>query len=480
MMKRYAITLAIITAVFTSASAEDSLNVKIEKLLADTTLANALIGIDIFDITTDSALFCQNCDKLFTPASNLKLFTSAAALELLGPSYRFKTRFLANGKIKKGKIDGDLIIAGGGDPLISGRFRDNVTDVLDLWADSLLARGIKEIKGDIVIDNSFFTGSEFGSGWSLNDLTYWYACPISALSFNDNCVDLKFLPGKKVGDPAVIELDPPTDYIAVSNNAITVPADSEFTLDYFRIPFTNNITFFGGIPVDDTLGKIDYVSVHRPDIYCGVIFADILKEKKIKFKGQIIEKTDQNIPFDTLFTWYSDSMGVIISVINKNSQNFFAEQALKAIGKELGGEGSFHKSLEIVTSFFDSLGIGEDDLSMSDGSGLSHYNIVKPATIIELFKIMSKSPDFEVYFNSLAIPGIDRSVKNRLDSVEFRENVHTKTGSIANARTFSGLIDGPRSGHLIGFSLMVNHYSCKSSYVHNWFDSVVAAILAEY
>ncbi len=482
--------LTALIAAVTANAAGGNIAIRLDSLLADTALASAQIGVAIYDITADSSIYCHDCEKLFTPASNMKLFTSAAALELLGPSYRFKTRFLNTGKIdKKGRIKGDLIIIGGGDPLISGRFRDSITEVLENWADSLIQRGINEIKGDIIIDNSFFTGSEFGGGWSLDDLSYWYACPISALSFNDNCVDLKFLPGRRVGDPAIIELSPQTDYIKITNNAITVHPDSEFTLDYFRIPFTNDVAFFGGIPVDDTLGEVDYVSVHRPDIYCAYIFSDILEKNGIKFKGDIIkfsrmkEKDKSNYAKErtnSLFTWYSDSMGVVISVINKNSQNFFAEQTLKTIGAELNGEGSFEVGLRIVSAFFDSLGIGGHDISIGDGSGLSHYNIVKPAAIIELFKLMRKSPDFDTYFESLAIPGVDRSVRKRLEGVEFRERARTKTGSIANTRAFSGYIDGPRTSRLIAFSLMINNYSCESSYIDNWFDSIVERVIAEY
>ncbi len=478
------------TCMATAASADVAIAARIDSLLADTALSNALIGLAIYDITADSTIYSLNADKLFSPASNMKLFTSAAALELLGPEYRFKTGFFRTGKIdKKSRLKGDLVIVGGGDPLISGRFRDSVTEVLEFWADSLKSLGIKEIKGDIMIDNSFFTGSELGPGWSWNDLTYWYACPISALSFNDNCVDLKFLPGENVGDPAIIEIDPPTDYITITNNAVTLPADSEFTIDYYRRPYTNDVTFFGGIPISDTTGEIDYVSVHCPEFYTAYVFAGIIKDKGIKFKGDIVsldDMKDDEKPVYTagklapLFVWRSDSLGVVISVINKNSQNFFAEQTLKTLGKELGGEGSFEKGLELVTAYFDSMGIGEDDFAIYDGSGLSHYNIVKPTAIIKLLKNMCRSPNFDTYYESLAIPGIDRSMKKRLDGVEFREHARAKTGTIANARTISGYIDGPHSGHLIAFSIIVNNYSCATSYVTDWHDSVVSVLLSEY
>lgn len=167
-------------------------------------------------------------------------------------------------------------------------------------------------------------------------------------------------------------------------------------------------------------------------------------------------------------------------MINKNSQNFFTEQTLKTLGRELGGEGSFEKGLELVMAYLDSMGIGEDDFAIYDGSGLSHYNIVKPTAIIELLKNMCRSPNFDTYYESLAIPGIDRSMKKRLEGIEFREHARAKTGTIANARTISGYIDGPHSGHLIAFSIIVNNYSCATSYVTDWHDSVVSVLLSEY
>jgi D-alanyl-D-alanine carboxypeptidase/D-alanyl-D-alanine-endopeptidase (penicillin-binding protein 4) len=470
--------------------ASQDITARIDSLVADTTLDNAHIGLAVYDITADSMIYSLNAEKRFSPASNMKLFTSAAALGLLGPEYRFKTGFFRAGKIdKKGRLKGDLVIAGGGDPLISGRFRDSVTEVLELWADSLKSVGIKEIKGDIVIDNSFFSGPVLGPGWSWDDLTYWYACPISALSFNDNCVDLKFLPGGKVGDPAIIEIDPQTDYITITNNAVTLPADSEFTLDYYRKPYTNDVTFFGGISVSDTAGEIDYVSVHRPELYTAYIFASILKDNGIKFKGDIVSLDDMdnnNRPayatekLSPLFEWRSDSLGLVISVINKNSQNFFAEQSLKTIGRELGGEGSFSRGIELAEAFFDSIGIGSDDISMYDGSGLSYINMIKPSAVIRLLKNMGRSPYFQTYYESMAIPGIDRSVRTRLEGIENRERVRAKTGYIANTSSFSGYVDGPHAGHLLAFSIIVNNYSCKTSYVTAWHDSVVSLLLLEY
>ncbi len=481
-MKNLAVFCLIVLS-FQPVYGADGFITEIDSILADSALSNALVGLAIYNITSDSMLYGLNADKLFSPASNLKLFTSAAALELLGPEYRFKTKFSRSGEIeKKGRLKGDLLIAGGGDPLISRRFRDSITEVLYLWADSLLFYGIKKIKGDIIVDNSFFTGPELGAGWSWDDLSYWYACPVTALAFNDNCVDLKFLPSDRVGDKAKVFIDPETDYITITNNTETLPAGSEFTLDYYRTPSTNYVEFFGGIAIDDS-NQLDYVSVHRPEVYCAYIFSDVLKAKNINFNGDLFNIDDLNDEKQAdimqskkpVFTWQSDSLGVVVTVINQRSQNLFAELALLTIGKEIGGEGSFSKSLEIVEAFFDSIGITSDDLDMNDGSGLSYINLVKPDAIIRLLKYMYNSNYFETYYNSLRTPR-----DFRLVGVENRENVRVKGGTIANTRTYSGYLTGPASGHLLAFSIMVNNYSCPRKYVESWQDSILEVLLKRF
>jgi D-alanyl-D-alanine carboxypeptidase/D-alanyl-D-alanine-endopeptidase (penicillin-binding protein 4) len=467
-----------------------AVNNSAEKLLADSTLSGALIGIKIFDISADSVIYEHQSDKLLTPASNLKLFTSAAALELLGPSFRFKTSFYSRGKIdKKGRLNGDLLIVGGGDPLISGRFRSRVTEVLELWADSLKSRGINEIGGNLIADNSLFPPPTLGPGWSWDDLSYWYACQISALSFNDNCVDLKYFPGINIGNPARIELNPSTKYISVVNNAVTLPAESSFTLDYYRSSDGNRVTFFGGIPSSDSEGRSDYVSVYRPELFTLSVFSEILKNRGLKLQNQFSALSDmktneaQNYNKDKLapiFTWQSDSLGVVLKVINTNSQNFFAEQTLRMVGVEKNNNGTFQGGIKAEQRFFDSIGITERDIQIYDGSGLSYMNHVKPDAIIKLLSAMSKCPNFKVYYESLANPDSDRAAGTRLKGVSARGNVRFKGGYIAGVSTLSGYIRGPKSGHLLAFSIMINNYTCANSYAEDWEDSLLAAILSEF
>jgi serine-type D-Ala-D-Ala carboxypeptidase/endopeptidase (penicillin-binding protein 4) len=484
-MKRILTLLSFAILLATQASPAESIIAKLNSVVTDTMLDNARIGIEIFDITADSAIYNVDNDKLLMPASNLKLFTTAAALEMLGPSYRFETKFRIRGYANLvGGLGGDLIITGGGDPLISGRFRDRMTEIFDFWADSLISRGIERINGDILVDTSFFSGPELGPGWSWDDLSYWYACPVTALAFNDNCDDLKFLPGKKIGDPAKIIIEPdPTYILNLWNHTITGAAGSDFTIDYYRANGSKNIYLWGNIAIDDTNSRRDYVSVDQPDLHCAAVFAKVLEEHGIKGTGLSISyyyKVPISQPEFPLFTWHSDSLPVILNIINKNSQNLFAEMTLKTLGATFRHDGSFNGGVAVADSFFRTIGITEKDLAMYDGSGLSYTNQVKPDAIIKLLKYMHKSKNFEVYYNSLGNPALDRSMRNRLKDIPGRENVRAKGGYIMNVSTFSGYLTGPKDGHLYAFSIMVNNYTCTEDDVVSWQDRLLTLLLKEF
>ena len=486
-MIKKAILISLFSLLVTGVQAAGNLTARLDSVIADSMLDNARIGVSIFDISTDSIIYKVNSDKLFMPASNLKLFTSAAALELLGPSYRFETYFDMLGRFgSDSTLTGNLVITGGGDPLISGRFRDHMTEIFECWADSLRAKGINKISGDIIVNGSFFDPPELGPGWSWDDLSYWYACPVSALAFNDNCVDINFLPGKKIGRPAFIEIEPESDYISITNNTRTSKAGSEFSIDYYRSPGTNKVEFFGNMAIDDTNGRKDYVSVNNPGLYCAIIFKNVLSSRNIKVIGQVRDLPDymkmpgylkSEFP---LFTWYSDSLPVVIKVINKNSQNLFAEMTLKTLGALFRHDGSFKGGCAVADSFFRTIGITAKDLAMYDGSGLSYTNQVKPDAIVKLLRYMYHSKNYELYYNSLGNPAEDRSMRNRLKDIPGRENVRAKGGYIMNVSTFSGYLTGPQNGHLYAFSIMVNNYTCTEDDVVSWQDRLLTILLKEF
>ncbi len=455
----------------------------LETLLLDKSIAGAHVGLIFKDIESGAVLFAMNADKRFIPASNLKLFTSAAALQLLGPTFRFKTSVAANGQIDypKRKLEGDLIIEAGGDPLISGRFRNDMLEIFRFWADSLKLRGISAISGNILVNNAFFEDDDLGPGWSHDDLSYWYACPISAFSFNDNCVDLKISAGRKLGDACLVRQNPPLDFIKFVNRIITLPAGLPPTIDFYRYPGSDSALIFGGLAIDDTAGITEYISVADPDRYAALVLLHVLREEGIFVSGGIGEIGDFHSVDDgtVIFDWLSDSLPVVLSVINKNSQNFFAEQTLKTIGKTLGGEGSFSVSTRVVADWLESIGITKDDVKMADGSGLSALNLVKPAAIISLLEYMKTIPTFEIFYNSMAIPGVDRSVRNRLPGQPLAGKMRTKTGRIANVSAFSGYLTS-KKGKLIAFAIIINGAVAPEKELTAWQDKLCAYFIENY
>ena len=183
----------------------------LQPYLADPALQIANVGIFIQDPSTRRIIYGKNQYKLFIPASNQKLVTTAATLTKLGDDYRFTTEIYTNGTVGNSILQGDLYIKGSGDPTLSGRFGNgNITRNLENWADSLLSRGISTIDGDIIADPNVFDDRRIGPGWAFDDLTYWYAAEISGLSFNDNCIDVYITPGDSIGAPASLEYRPET------------------------------------------------------------------------------------------------------------------------------------------------------------------------------------------------------------------------------------------------------------------------------
>ena len=202
----------------------------------------ASVGISIISISANKPLFKLNPDKSFIVASNMKLFTTAAALHYLGPNFKYKTRVYYRGKISKGRLNGDIIIKGCGDPNISGRFyEDEVTAVPTSWADSVKKKGIKVITGDIIADDSIFDREYVHDNWPKDQLSEWYCAPISGLSFNDNCVDIEIKPNKKPGAPAYIQIKPKTSYVKVINKCKTTSVESKHSYSLYRKPLTNHI-----------------------------------------------------------------------------------------------------------------------------------------------------------------------------------------------------------------------------------------------
>ena len=244
---------------------------ELDDIFNDNSFRNAHWGVVIQSLNNGEYFYKRNEDKFFVPASNLKLFTSAGGLLLLGNDYRFSTNILSNGYQSGSTLYGDLIIQGRGDPTISGRFYNNdLNFVFDSWIDSLLELGIKNVKGNIVGDDNLFEDTGLGIGWSWNYETDWYAAQSGAISFNDNCVDITIKYDSRF-DSIIVTYNPPLRNIVLLNRVAIAKNNERTTIDVNRERGTNVITVSGTFRKDaDSI--ITYATVVNPTQFMIMAF----------------------------------------------------------------------------------------------------------------------------------------------------------------------------------------------------------------
>jgi D-alanyl-D-alanine carboxypeptidase/D-alanyl-D-alanine-endopeptidase (penicillin-binding protein 4) len=448
---------------------------QIDDIFNDPSFSNAYWGVAIQSLETGEYFYKRNEDKLFRPASNMKLFTTSAGLLLLGDEYKFSTLIYANGQIDGSILRGNLVVQGGGDPTISGRFFDgDIYRVYNNWADSLIKIGIDEIDGNIIGDDNLFDDTNLGTGWAWDNESYWFSAPSGAISFNDNCIDIVITVDSNTGK-AKINISPDTKYVTIINDVYVVSKDSATSIDIYRARGTNVITVFGTIRNGRDSVKT-FATINNPTQYSMVVLKKILEKKGIKVKGYPVDIDDIEEPLDysnikLLFSYQSPELKDIIKVINKNSQNFFAEQLLKVIGLEKEGYGTIENGVKAINNILSDMGINPETFVMVDGSGLSQLNLVTPRSIITLLSYMYKSDCFIPFFNSLPIAGVDGTLGTRMKSSRAQDKVRAKTGFLEYVRSLSGYVYTGDNEPVV-FTIMVNNFNVPVKLAENIQDLV--------
>src|SRR6266478_5831476 len=271
-----------------------SLKKQIETILSQPDLQRGFWGIEITSATNGKVLYSLNADKLFTPASNTKLFTTAAALALIGPDYKFRTTVETSGSLDKyGRLSGDLLLVGRGDPNLSGRElpydlrtqrNDHPIQALEMLADALVQKGVKYVDGDIVADDSYFAFERYGEGWSQDDLVWADGAPVSALTINDNVVFVNILPADRPGEKAFVSVIPFADYYHVDNRIITTPVGTARRIFFNREPGSTALTLWGEMPIDDQ-GANQALAIEDPAAFASELFRSLLEKRGITIYG---------------------------------------------------------------------------------------------------------------------------------------------------------------------------------------------------
>jgi serine-type D-Ala-D-Ala carboxypeptidase/endopeptidase (penicillin-binding protein 4) len=469
--------------------AAQSLTKRLDKRLDTPPFDKSLWGISLVD-HGGKQLYGRNERRLFTPASNTKLVVTAVAAALLPPGFTVRTSLYGAGPVVAGVLKGDLVLYGRGDPSFSRRCYSTDTLAagvcdrdpfarLRLMADTLKARGIRHVAGDVVGDGSYFEPASLHPGWQLFDLNWWYAAPVAALAFNDNSLDFIWQPGLTVGAPALISMWPDLGDIAFENRTVTVPAGGETDIGdrFFRQAGTAQVWAEGTVAIDRAPRKESF-AVADPNLFAARALRQALADAGIAVTGTTRSTTDSAIYAGAraqppLAETVSRPVRDWIFPVLNTSQNLFAEMLLKQLGKRLGGGGSWKEGLAVERRFLiDSVRIDSTEFHLSDGSGLSSENLLSPRAFTQLLRFIRAHPRFSTFAPGLPQAGGVGNLRTRFVATPLAGRVRAKTGSIAGVNTLTGYIERP-DGKPLTFAIEVNHHAQPSRTVLAVIDSVV-------
>ncbi|CAN5783139.1 D-alanyl-D-alanine carboxypeptidase/D-alanyl-D-alanine-endopeptidase [soil metagenome] len=454
----------------------EELRARIAEVLDKPELAPAMVGIKVTSLETGKVLFEENGSKLLRPASNMKLYTVAAALDRLSPDYRFVTSVYAAGRPDAaGILRGDLTIYGRGDPSIAARFNggDYFKGINEL-ASQIAGAGVKRVEGDLVGDETYFTGPRYGSGWNWEDLQWWYGAEVSALTINDNALDLFVKPGSAMGAPAVITTGPPDPLLSIVNRVVTGARGSKRELTLHRGLGADALEIHGTIPLDDR-GYAAGVGISHPGLLFVYLLRSSLAQRGVVFTGKsrtvpapaYANGPAPSRPAGSIETasMQSPPLSLIAAQTLKPSQNLYTELILRTLGRVVppspGSSDTPRTSedagLEIVKTFLKEAGVNTSGLALTDGSGLSRNDMITAEASVQLLTYMSRHRYAGVFREALPIAGVDGTLRNRMKGTPAENNVRAKTGSLSWASSLAGYLT-TASGENLVFSIMVNNY----------------------
>ena len=446
----------------------------INSLINEPFFEKTLIAIDIFDLTDSVSLFQKNEKLLLRPASNMKLLTSAAALLNPGEYYTFRTDLYHTGVIEDDTLFGDIFVTGGFDP-------DFTTEDLDSLVRVIKSLGIKYIAGAVYGDISKKDSMYWGKGWMWDDDPEPSAPYLSSLNINDNSIEV-FIEGSKIDSPAVVTLSPNTNFVTVENNSITVSEGnaSDFLITRDWVGRKNTILVEGKIrktAVIDSSKNISKVNLLYPERYLVTLFKERLELEGIYIDKPIdIKRLEENPVYPgTIYR----SIDTVLSQLNKNSDNLNGEMLIYAMAyNDSGAPATADDGLAAVKRFIDTLGFNSNDYSIADGSGVSHYNLVSAELLLETLKYFyyKRKNLFPLFYNSLAVAGVDGTLKNRMKNTSAQNNVHAKTGTLNGVSSLSGYVTA-KNGHLLAFSIMIQNFVNDYSKARSFQNSICASLI---
>lgn len=460
----------------------------LQNVLGASGWGDARWGALVLSLDAGDTLFAIESDDALAPASNVKLLTTAAALHVLGPEYRFRTWLLGSGPLEDGTLRGDLTLYGTGDPGISDRFFGSKVEIFHRLIDQLEAAGIRRIEGDLLADASFFPGPVRHDDWDRRDLNEHFTAGVSALSFNENVVSFR-IQSSDAGSPPVVETVPPHSALEIVNSAEMTTGRARPRLAILREDPLEPVRIEGRMVVG-TRDVWRQMTVAVPADFAGASFRAALEER-----GIVVEGSNRSVHLPAgsavgrlsapafglrgpriLATHISRPLAEYLAVINKQSNNLFAELVFRATGRATEGTGSPDASARAVRSTLVEIGVDTAGLVQFDGSGLSHRNRVSPSTFVDVIKGMSNGPLWSEYWASLPRAGQRRELP-RMYRTAAADNLRAKTGTIEGVSALSGMVRSA-DGERLAFSLLVNDSPSQNRAKR--VENLIGARLAEF
>ncbi|HET6765645.1 MAG TPA: D-alanyl-D-alanine carboxypeptidase/D-alanyl-D-alanine-endopeptidase [Longimicrobiaceae bacterium] len=462
-----------------AASRAEPLAGRIDAVLARPELRRGRVGVEVWDPGARRVLYARDAEKLFVPASNLKLVVTATAAHLLGPAYRWRTSVYGTGPVSDGTLRGDVVLFGRGDPTLSARYGASRTAGLEALADSLRARGIRRVTGDVVGDQSWWDDDLVRGEWQSYDLLWWYGAPVGALGFNDNSIDFRIEPGTAVGQPARITWQPQSAFVQVENRTRTVARDQRQTLDLRRGPTPGSIVAYGETPLGAGL-RTEAFAVDDPARYTATVFRDVLIARGIAVDGGVRVNSDParapSSSATALAERMSPALPEVVAPILLRSQNWIAEMLLKSVARERRGRGSWDAGLAAERDFLErEVGVDSTAFRLRDASGLAGENLITPHAFVQVLDYVRRTPGEALVKAGMPVAGSPGSLQARFPDLTGR--VRAKTGYISNVDSLSGYVT-LADGREIVFSIVVNGTGLSSARVRTAIDDVVRAIAA--
>ncbi|HEX3557781.1 MAG TPA: D-alanyl-D-alanine carboxypeptidase/D-alanyl-D-alanine-endopeptidase [Pyrinomonadaceae bacterium] len=472
----------------------EELRARLREILSRPEFASSRVAVKIASLDTGRVLFEQDAGKWMQPASNMKLYTIAAALDRLTPDYRFVTSVYAPARPdSSGTVRGDLVVYGRGDPSYATRFNPaGDTDyyrAINELAANIAGAGVRRVEGDLVGDESYFNGPALGTSWEWDDLQWWYGAEVSALTVNDNSVDLSVKPGARVGDPCLITVGPSLPFVTVVDRTTTAERGARRDVSVHRALGQNTIEVRGTLALDDR-GLSESVAISHPALMFTTMLRSALERRGVVFTGQTRTvdaqtRADSNQPLQVsslveIATRQSPPLSVIAAKTLKPSQNLYAELILRALGKAAATDPrqtTADAGIEAVRKFLAKAGI-DARISMLDGSGLSRADLVTADATLRLLTYMNGHPAGTVFREALPIAGVDGTLRNHMKGTAAQGNVRAKTGTLGTANSLSGYVLSAAGERLV-FSLMVNNPP-RDLDAHVAFNDAIAVLLASF